>query len=153
MAKRPTQETRRLYNTRFQNKHPKRIMLNNAKARAARKGLPFDLTEDDFHIPEVCPVLGLVLEPGDLDRAPTLDRLVPALGYVAGNVAVISALSNRVKSNATATEIMKVALWVTRETPWEPEPADAADALDEFAREARDFSEIFALITQPAGRI
>jgi hypothetical protein len=99
-------------------------MLGNAKARAVRKGVPFDLTEDDFDIPDVCPVLGLVLEPGDLDRTPTLDRMVPELGYVAGNSQVISALANRVKSNASANDILRVALWVARETTWEPEPHD-----------------------------
>lgn len=97
-------------------------MVSNAKARALKKGIPFDLSEDDFEIPPVCPVLGQPLIPGDNDWAPSLDRLVPALGYVAGNCRVISNLSNRIKSNATADQILRVALWVTRETPWEPEP-------------------------------
>ena len=97
-------------------------MLGNAKNRAALRGIPFDLTEDDFEIPEFCPVLGERLQPGNADWAPTLDRLIPALGYVASNCQVISNLANRIKNSASGTEIMKVALWVIRETPWEPEP-------------------------------
>ena len=44
--------------------------------------------------------------------SPTLDRIVPSLGYVPGNVVVISHKANSIKSNATAAEIRAVADWL-----------------------------------------
>lgn len=45
--------------------------------------------------------------------SPSLDRLRPELGYVRGNICVISNLANRIKSNATsAEELEHVAAWM-----------------------------------------
>jgi hypothetical protein len=78
--------------------------------------VPFSITEDDIRIPKRCPVLGLRLKQGTGKRrrnsSPTLDRLNPRLGYVPGNVAVISFIANTIKSNATPRQIQKVAEWV-----------------------------------------
>lgn len=41
--------------------------------------------------------------------SPTLDRLVPDLGYVPGNVLVVSELANSIKSDATPAQIRAVA--------------------------------------------
>ena len=91
----------------------KRSMLSAARSRAAKRGLPFNLTIDDFDIPDICPALGteIVLD-GDLDRAPSLDRVVPAMGYVKGNVAVISNRANRIKNNASPHELRAIAEFV-----------------------------------------
>ena len=88
----------------------KRRMLNAARSRAAKRGLPFNLTVEDFSIPDTCPALGteIILE-GDTDRAPSLDRLVPALGYVKGNVVVLSNRANRIKNDAEAHELRSIA--------------------------------------------
>lgn len=91
-------------------------MLSRALQRAKRFGLPFDLTEDDIEIPEVCPVLGVPLQRGHLDYAPSLDRTIPERGYVRGNVIVVSALVNRIKSNATADQILKTGFWLALDT-------------------------------------
>jgi uncharacterized protein YejL (UPF0352 family) len=48
------------------------------------------------------------------DGSPQLDRLVPELGYVVGNVAVISRLANTIKSNATPQQIRAVADWFAK---------------------------------------
>jgi hypothetical protein len=49
---------------------------------------------------------------GSLDNdSAALDRIVPALGYVPGNVWWISTLANNVKSDATWQDILKVGLW------------------------------------------
>ena len=42
------------------------------------------------------------------DDSPSLDRIVSSLGYVKGNIRVISYKANRVKSNATLEELRKV---------------------------------------------
>ena len=81
------------------------------------KELPFDITIEDFIMPDRCPALGLTLNyefknSGKFaPNSPSLDRRIPELGYVKGNVQVISAKANWIKSNATPDELMKVALY------------------------------------------
>lgn len=93
-------------------------MLHRAKRRSRIKGLDFCITLADIEpIPDVCPVLGLTL---NWDRAglpagdsPSLDRIDNSLGYVPGNVAVISNRANMIKCDATAEEVRAVADWLS----------------------------------------
>ena len=93
--------------------NPERDMVSRAKARAKRKGIPFTITHEDITIPEHCPVLGIKLEPGSKycarDSSPSLDRIIPELGYVPGNVEVISNRANKLKNDATPEELRLVA--------------------------------------------
>lgn len=80
--------------------HPIRALINGAKGRAKTKGLPFDLDESDLVAPTHCPVLGIELNyeaSHNNDASPSLDRRTPALGYVRGNVTVISRRANILK--------------------------------------------------------
>lgn len=90
-----------------------RLMLARVKSRAKKLGIPFNITEVDIKIPDVCPVLGVRLERQKgkgkpCNYTPSLDRIVPALGYVKGNVRVISNRANLLKSNATLEELTLV---------------------------------------------
>lgn len=71
-------------------------------------------------VPPCCPVLGIPLVRrkgrGVADHSPTLDRLIPAKGYVRGNVMVISMRANRIKSDATLEELERVAAWLRTTT-------------------------------------
>ncbi len=94
-------------------------MLTTARNRAKTKSVPFDITEDDLDIPVFCPVLGIKLEragtgSGRNDNAPSLDRIIPELGYVRGNVMVISNKANRLKNNGTAEELRRIADFYTK---------------------------------------
>jgi hypothetical protein len=87
-------------------------LLNTASQRAKKRGVPFSITVDDIKIPDTCPALGfpLVIASGKVAfNSATLDRIVPELGYVPGNVIVVSMLANQIKSSATPEQIMKVA--------------------------------------------
>jgi hypothetical protein len=90
-----------------------------AKRRADRKGVPFSITPADVIVPTHCPVLGTRLErgsaKGETDTSPTIDRLVPALGYAPGNIRVISGRANRIKSNATVAEVRALLAWMEAE--------------------------------------
>ena len=103
-------------------KVPGRYLWYNAKARAKRFGLPFDLTLEDVAIPEFCPVLGIPLElsvkgrRGFHPNSPSIDRVVPEKGYVRGNVCVISNRANWIKRDATASELYAIAAYVERMT-------------------------------------
>lgn len=65
-------------------------------------------------IPTHCPVLGLqfklrIGKSGPCDTSPTLDRIDNRKGYVRGNVEVISWRANRIKCDASTSELRKVA--------------------------------------------
>jgi hypothetical protein len=87
-----------------------------AKARAKERGVPFDLdVKDLLPLPIVCPVLGirLTFNGGRMKRnSPSLDRMKPELGYVRGNVRVISQRANGLKSDATSEELEAVSRYV-----------------------------------------
>jgi hypothetical protein len=56
-------------------------------------------------------ILGIPLVMGDKyahDNSPSLDRIIPELGYVKGNIMVISHKANTIKSNANIEELEKV---------------------------------------------
>tara|TARA_R110002096_G_scaffold410480_1_gene610215 strand:+ start:1587 stop:2087 length:501 start_codon:yes stop_codon:yes gene_type:complete len=87
-------------------------MLSGAKSRAKDKGVDFNIDYSDIQMPNLCPVLKIPLVPNEGsvgDSSPTLDRLLPHLGYTKGNVKVISSLANRIKTNATSAQIFAVA--------------------------------------------
>ena len=97
-------------------------LLRGAKRRALCSGLPFNLTIDDIHIPKICPVLGLPLEvcAGNSGAtSPSLDRIVPSLGYTKGNVLVISGEANRLKSNATLEQLKRLVSYVSANTTFD----------------------------------
>lgn len=67
-------------------------------------------------LPEVCPVLGIKLKydnkRGYRPDSPSIDRIIPELGYVKGNVAIISFRANMIKSDAGVEELQKVLKWM-----------------------------------------
>jgi len=84
-------------------------MLNSAKKRAKDKGLEFDLELEDIVVPQRCPLLDIPLKFGNKTchaNSPTLDRINPTMGYVKGNIQVISHKANTIKSNATISELI-----------------------------------------------
>lgn len=86
--------------------NPERYLLQGAKARAKKQGIPFDITHHDIVIPEYCPYLGCKLEMFSEWSSPSLDKKVPSLGYVKGNIQVISTKANTMKNNATQDELV-----------------------------------------------
>lgn len=84
------------------------------RTRAKRNGLAFDLEPGDIVIPPACPVFGFAFKIGreNRDFSASVDRIDSSLGYMKGNVRVISYLANRMKSNATENQLRQFALWV-----------------------------------------
>lgn len=83
-----------------------RYMFNQARCRASKKGLDFDLDISDIVIPACCPVFGIPLfvnegKKGACPNSPTLDRIDQSKGYVKGNIWVISSKANTLKSYGT----------------------------------------------------
>jgi hypothetical protein len=92
-------------------------LASSARRRARRYGVPFSITYQDVIIPDYCPALGIKLERNKekMSRnSATLDRIIPDLGYVPGNVVVISNKANNIKNDATADEILAVGNYFKR---------------------------------------
>ena len=67
--------------------------LASIKSKCKRYNIPFNLTIEDIVIPEVCPKTGIKLvvhtERGKYIDTPSVDRIIPALGYVKGNIQIV----------------------------------------------------------------
>lgn len=86
-------------------------LFNSAKARAKRKNLPINITIEDIVVPKYCPVLGILLERGigkAQSNSPSIDRIIPHLGYVKNNIMIISLRANTIKTNSTIKEMEQV---------------------------------------------
>lgn len=101
------------YSTYIYKKPPKQRMLIGARARAKFRNVPFSITEEDIVIPKKCPVLGFSLEFGaGRNNTPSLDCIVPELGYVPGNVAVISVKANSIKNDMTEEDLLALLKYI-----------------------------------------
>ena len=103
-------EYQREYLRKQRAQQPGIFLLRSAKARAKKKGLEFNLELADIVLPEFCPVLGIKLKrtSSSTDASPSIDRIDNALGYVKGNVIIISLRANRIKRDATLEELKKL---------------------------------------------
>lgn len=93
---------------------PKHEIWERARKRARLNNLPFSLTVYDIpDIPSHCPVLGIEVRSntsaGPIDSSPSIDRLIPSMGYVPGNIRIICNRANRIRSDASAEELRKIA--------------------------------------------
>jgi hypothetical protein len=92
----------------------KNRLVNAARARSKKSGVEFDLTVDDFEIPDVCPLLGIELYVADGRKtvkynSASLDRIDSSRGYTKDNIWIISFKANTMKSNSTLDEFLLMA--------------------------------------------
>lgn len=97
-------EKRRVYVKKYRAENRERRMLSDAKARAVKGGFSCTIELRDISISDKCPLLGVAFERKG-PYAPSLDKIIPSLGYVPGNVMVISYRANAIKHNATLEEL------------------------------------------------
>lgn len=91
------------------------------KCRAKQSNIPFDVSLQYLIsiFTEKCPVFEMQLSwtkstgfNTTKDNFPSLDRIIPELGYVEGNVRWISYLANKMKQNANSKQLHKFADWI-----------------------------------------
>lgn len=91
-----------------------KIMIGNARSRATRDGVPFNLTldwlMDTFGKVTHCPALGIKIDwenhsGAPAANSPSLDKIDPPLGYVVGNVALISHKANAMKNDVSPKQL------------------------------------------------
>lgn len=103
-----------------------RKYLNNARTRAIRDKLDFNLTQEYLEsiATDECPIFKIKFEWGisgmgkgkHRDNTPTLDRIIPEKGYVVGNVAFLSHRANRIKDEGSMQEHYAIADWIWEKT-------------------------------------
>ena len=91
---------------------PSYFLWATARNRARKQNIPFNIERSDVVIPEYCPVLGIKLnlnaKRGFVQDAPSIDKIIPELGYTQGNIIVVSYRANQLKSNASMEEMGKL---------------------------------------------
>lgn len=108
------EKNKKKYSKNRKTKHrqqPRKAMFKSARDRAKKFSLAFNIVESDIKIPSVCPVLGIRLYIGDrtrTDNSPTLDRISNSRGYTKDNVIVVSWKANRIKNDATISELKRI---------------------------------------------
>ena len=110
-------EKQAAHKRKVQRKDCRKSMLQSARHRAKRDGLPCTIGLSDIVLTECCPIFGVRLAVSDGHPAPTspsLDKLVPELGYVPDNVWIISHRANKMKNDGTPGEHRQIADSVER---------------------------------------
>lgn len=108
-------DKRREYDRRYRKRTAALQLCRYAKRRAIRDKIEHTITVNDIVMVEVCPVLGIPLVIGGNQwNSPTLDRIRNSLGYVPGNVWVISGLANSMKSYSTSEQRVLFAIWIIK---------------------------------------
>jgi len=99
--------------------------LRNAKQRARRGDIPFDLTFEYLMsiTTDECPIFKTPFvwqqakgKGNASNESPSLDKIIPELGYTRGNVAFISKRANKMKDDGTMQEHYAIADWIWSHT-------------------------------------
>lgn len=87
-------------------------LYKSARARAKQRNIEFTIELEDVIVPDRCPILGIEMSfhiNKKEDNSYSLDRIDPNQGYIKGNVWVISLRANRIKNDATVSELRMIA--------------------------------------------
>lgn len=100
--------------------NPESVILPRIRHRAKVKGLAFTIVaEDILPVPGRCPCCDRVLLKSEKgypdDNSPSLDRIIPELGYIPGNVRWLCQRCNKIKGDASPGEIMRIALFMQKD--------------------------------------
>ena len=129
-------------------------VVTNATKRAKKNNLPIDIDVEYLKtiMTEKCPVFDIKLNwdtsgEGITDNSPSLDRVIPELGYVKHNVVFISKVANSIKQDVTETELYKVADWLhdKRKEVLRAVKEQSASVPTEHTRESEDNFELRAV--------
>jgi len=136
-------------------------MLNGAKKRAIKDELPFNVDEKFLKsiVTQTCPVFGIQLRWGTLgeglsDNSPTLDKIKPELGYIKGNVCIISHIANKIKQDVGYEELYKLARWLeikTKEVEENVDPQQFAPVPKRTRRPRKKYTESGIILATGAG--
>ena len=98
--------------------------MSGVKRRAEKRDppLPCNITFQYLNViwplDNKCPVFGTPFERGKgqpINTSPNVDRIEPELGYVIGNVQILSHLANKIKSDATPAQVLAVGQYLVEQ--------------------------------------
>ena len=95
--------------------NPALKMIVTARSRSKLKNIPFDLKVTDIIIPDICPILKIPITTGveKLHKgSPSLDRIIPEMGYTPTNIQTISHKANCMKQDLNPTQLCLFAEWI-----------------------------------------
>lgn len=92
-------------------------MLREARRRAKERGVEFNIRPDQIDWPAngLCPIKGVPLERNKgivMANSPSLDRIHSNVGYIPGNVRIISWRMNNLKGDLTTEEAENLLLYM-----------------------------------------
>jgi hypothetical protein len=96
-----------------------KTLYNRLKSSAKSRNIEFKLSITDLYdlsFPITCPILGIPMKFNrgvPQDDSYSIDRVDSSKGYIADNIRVISYRANRLKSDGTKTEIIKLSDYIT----------------------------------------
>jgi hypothetical protein len=85
------------------------LIMHRTKVRAKELNIPCTLNAEDLKLTKICPYLNVPLEYGNnkiSKFSASIDKIIPELGYVQGNIQIISMIANNMKSNSTIDELI-----------------------------------------------
>lgn len=91
-----------------------KVLWSNLKASAKKRNIEFNLSPsdlDEIGIPLTCPILGIPLKfhkGKQQDDSISFDRIDSEKGYSIDNIVVVSYRVNKLKSDASYTEMEKI---------------------------------------------
>lgn len=115
------EEKRKQYGARekeYYDKNIARYLWTRARNRSREEGVEFNIKPEDIEIPDLCPIRLIPMTrhrqkvEGD---SYSLDRVDSSLGYVKGNVRVISFRANVAKNDLTIEEVERLLKYMKRE--------------------------------------
>ena len=77
--------------------HPIKTSYYNLRTNAKRRGKPFDLTLDEFR--EFATATDYINKKGKTAQSYSIDRIKAHLGYIPGNIQVLTISENGIKGN------------------------------------------------------
>jgi hypothetical protein len=114
-----TREKDSAYQRKYRKKHRAKDLVRHAKLRSLKKSLPFDL---ESHLDEIqarieagfCEVTGLPfnLDGGRTWDSPSLDRIVPAVGYLFANIRIVCHAVNGAMGDWGEQKVVEMALGI-----------------------------------------
>lgn len=97
----------------------KAMYFSRKKQNCRWNKIPFNLTYEDIEWNEVCPVFGTEIDwlaTKMNENSPSMDRMDSSLGYIPGNVCIISWRANRIKNDGNRQEHLQIARYIRRHT-------------------------------------
>lgn len=84
--------------------------FDKRKKKARKNGREFSIKWEDLEHPTRCPILGIELDylgVGEYGSQPSMDRIDNSLGYIPGNVWIISMKANTIKKQKDLEQLLQ----------------------------------------------